>query len=435
MPVLSDKVFRQLLSISRSIAGQMDYDAVLRAFATDLKDIISHDHMDLVKLIEDGRLHQCYEVGIHTKWGALAISPEPTESAPIRDVLWGKIPYLLTNDALSDHRFHFDGALDGPIFAAKLRSRMIVPLRMQGRVFGSLNISSQKPGMYGPAEIELAQYCADLIAPYLYALSHAEDASRAAVAENEAKTREQMLRLGALRLTEGMEAERRRIAMDLHDQTLGDLSRIARMLARLRRDGLTRESELETIESKLGNCLIELRRVVDDLKPGVLELFGFSEAVQALLAGSVPAMNARLQVEVSDTSGGAVDRLPTSVRTALYRIVQEAINNVIRHSYASRTQVRIEIGVEGLTITVRDNGRGCERSAQASTGGISNMRTRAALIGARLWIGKADGASGTLLRLTLPLPDEAKTKEIVSALSGPEAIDQQPAQSVAGKDS
>ena len=79
MRLRSDTVLRRLLSISRAIAGQMDYQSVLEAFAAELQHLISHDHADIVVLAKDGEEHLCYEVGLHTAWSELSTKPQPTE--------------------------------------------------------------------------------------------------------------------------------------------------------------------------------------------------------------------------------------------------------------------------------------------------------------------------------------------------------------------
>lgn len=192
MPLRSDTVLRRLVSISRAIAGQMDLQSVLEAFAAELQYLIPHDHADIVLLRKDGNEHLCYEVGLHTTWSKLATAPLPTAVSPIRSVLWGQVPHLLSDDGLSDPRFHFDGAIDEPIYSARLRSRIIVALRVQGDVIGSLNISRHEPGAYRKNDIPVAQHCADLIAPYLYALTRGEEARKSAVAEGKARAREEM---------------------------------------------------------------------------------------------------------------------------------------------------------------------------------------------------------------------------------------------------
>lgn len=404
----------RLLAISRSIAGQMDYESVLSAFHAEMNALLPHDHMDIVLLSRSGADHVVYEVGVKTSWGDLAHQPQPTAKSPVREVLWGKVPYYLSHDALSDPRFHFPGALDSPIFAVGLRSRIIVPLRVQARVIGSLNISHQGAGQYDENSVELAQQSADLIAPYLHALMHSEEARKAAHAEIAAKNREQMLRAGALRLTEGMENERRRLAMDLHDQTLADLARLSRMAARIR-GPLEQYTEPQVVmnfiefQDELQSCLNELRRIIDDLRPGILELFGFEDAVEEHLNRCVRYANPPISTNIQDRTRGMVDALDETTRIALYRIVQEAANNAARHSGASVINITIEAADEQLRISVCDDGKGCAVS-QDGGGGMSHMRTRAALISADISI-TGNAESGSRVTICLPMPQSALAED------------------------
>lgn len=390
-PVLVDK----LLAISRALAGHVDPGAAFRATAAEIEALIPHAHMDVAVLLDEGRSHACYEAGFHTSWSKLSDHPLPADCSPVRSVFRGEVPYLLAADALSDPRFHFEGALDEPIFAAQLRSRIIVPMRARGGVVGTLNISRHESDCYHESDVIIAQQCADFIAPYIFALSQAEEARRAMLAESGARSREELLRVGASKLTEGMERERRRMAMDLHDQTLADLSRIARKVSSLRHDGVAGGEQLSDLEREVASCLTELRHIVDDMRPSVLELFGFRDAIEAHLNRSVNGARPPIAVHIADHSGAIADRLPETTRTTLYRIVQEAINNAVRHAAAGRIDVRVG-GAEGaLRVVVTDDGRGCTAVDSASLGGIGHMRTRAALIGAHLRIGRVDRRGGT----------------------------------------
>ena len=97
----------QLLAISRALAGHIDTGAALRATAAEIGKLIPHDHIDVAVLLHDRSQHVCYEVGVSTSWSRLAQDPLPTELSPVRTVLLGELPYLLSDDALVDPRFHF----------------------------------------------------------------------------------------------------------------------------------------------------------------------------------------------------------------------------------------------------------------------------------------------------------------------------------------
>jgi len=409
----------QLLAISRALAGHIDTGAAFRATADEIGKLIPHDHIDVAVLLRDPSQHVCYEVGVNTTWSRLAQDPLPTDLSPVRAVLLGEVAYLLSDDALVDPRFHFPGALDEPIFSAGLRSRIIVPLRARGKLIGTLDFSRHEPSQYTLADVEMAQYCADFIAPYINALIQSDEARRALLAESEARNREEVLRVGASRLAGGMERERRRIAMDLHDQTLADLSRIAREVASLNARGSASGPQLAALHGEIVACLTELRRIVDDMRPAVLELFGLRDAIEAHLTRATAHAEPPIATRIEDASGAAAERLAPETRTALYRIIQEAINNSVRHARPSQVCVRIENTRRALRIEIKDDGIGCSGTDPDAAGGIGHMRTRASLIGAQLRIGRADREGGTRVALDLPWPGrDDKTSDTEAPLTG-----------------
>jgi signal transduction histidine kinase len=390
-----------LMSISRAFAGHIDPAAALRAIAVEVETLLPHDHMDIAVVLDEGRSHVCYETGRRTSWSTLAQHPVPVDISPIRDVLRGDLPYLIAQDAVEDPRFHFPGALDGPIFAANLRSRIVVPLRARANIIGALNISRHEPAAYTQSDLELAQHCAEFIAPYIFALIQSEEARKAMLAESDARNRAELLRVGAARLTEGMERERRRIAMDLHDQTLADLSRVVRQVSALHRQGVAGVVQLAELEHEVVNCLTELRHIVDDMRPSVLELFGLRDAIEAHLTRSVSRATPSIAVRMHDASEGAADGLPERILTALYRIAQEAINNSVRHGAPRCIEVRIEATTSILRVVISDDGIGCGTVDPDVIGGIGHMQTRAALIGARLRIGRVGRKGGTRVAIEI----------------------------------
>ncbi len=398
----AEKSLSCFLSISRAIAGETDVNRVLQRFACELSALLPHDHLDIVMLGQHGQ-QACYEVGQHTAWSRRSDPTMLTRDSPIRSLLWGDLPNMLTDDAWNDERFHFPGADSKPIFEAVLRSRVIVPLRVRGTITGSLAISRREVAAYDKRSLQIAQNAADLLAPYLFALEQGEQARNAAVAESEARASEEMLRLGALRLTEGMERERQRIAMDIHDQTLADLARLSRRLARMIGNGKVNMEDLIQIEGDLSLYLDELRGTVEDLKPGILHLFGFSDAVEAHLLRCASNTSPPISTCYHDSTGGLVDQLPENIVVSLYRIVQEATNNAVRHSEAARVAVEVSSDADIIEIRVRDDGIGIGARARAAPGGFGHMRTRAALISAELRVESAGPGCGTAIVVRKPI--------------------------------
>lgn len=390
------------LSIAQAIAGQTEYELVLENFANQLRGLIAHDHLDIVLLHPSGT-QMCYEARIHTAWGHTQSPAKPTAQSPIRDVLCGDAPYILTDDAWIDPRFHFDGSDSKPLFDANLHSRIIVPLRVQGELIGSLAISSHKTGFYNEELVVLAQGAADLVSAFLFALERGKEARESAVSELEATGREQTLRLGALRLTEGMEHERQRLGMDLHDQTLADLARIRRRMSRIVGGSAAAQKEIDDLQDDLDHCLDELRGIVENMKPGVLQLFGYSEAVEAHMQRCQKHTRRQIAMHVQDQSEGQMDALQDTVRTAMFRIVQEAVNNALKHAECDSISVRIRQMDNHMVVTVDDSGTGISEADLRSERGISNIKTRANLISATVQFARLTDPKGTRVEVTVPL--------------------------------
>ncbi|MBB3609807.1 GAF domain-containing sensor histidine kinase [Rhizobium sp. BK602] len=395
----SRSLFDHYLSISRLLAGQLDFHSVIRSVADEISHVIPYDHFDVCIIMVDEKYHIAYESGLETDWGKR--HPAPVSDSPIRTLLWGEVDHLLTDDACSDPRFHFEGAFSHPIIREQLRSRLHVPLKVQGNVIGALSCSSHRAGLYGMQDVENARAIADLLAPHFFAIRAAEQAKRSAIVEAEARAREEGLRLGALKLTEALEAERQRIGMDLHDQILADLTRLSRRLERLARMPDVTGEALEPLFRGLQQCMHDLRQIIEEAKPSVLQLFGFAQAIENHLERSIQESGAIMRWKLTDETNGAIDCLEQPVSIALFRIAQEAINNAIRHAQASCVLVRLEAAAGALIIEVSDDGIGLNTARKTSGGGIENMKTRARLISARFAVKPSSPAGGTSVTVTL----------------------------------
>ena len=397
----------QILSILRAIAGQLDFRAVISAVSTDILDVLPHDHLDVALISADRTIVAAYETGLHTEWDASNNAFIPIMESPIRDLLTAKVDHILSDDAQTDPRFHFDSAFSRPIFAAGLHSRLHVPLKVEGRVIGSLSFSTQEIGTYTVADVTSARSIADILSPYFFALQQSELAKQSELQQMEIEAKSEGLRIGALHLTDELENARQAIGMDLHDQTLADLTRISRNLKRLLNKNSVRGKELQPLHEDVEHCLHELRVIIDNAKPSVLQFFGFSQAIEALLERSVRSDTALLNYELHDDGDSGIEELPSNTLVALYRIVQEAINNTLRHANASTIEVHLTRTSEGLIrIIVADDGRGLPKAVGRRKGGLSNMRTRASLIQAELTVSAKPDGRGTWLEINLPNPYE-----------------------------
>ncbi len=127
--------------------------------------------------------------------------------------------------------------------------------------------------------------------------------------------------------------------MDLHDQTLADLTRLVRRIERMSHATEVSGEMLEPVMRSLQQCMQDLRGIIEEAKPSILQLFGLVQAIETYLDRSVRDSGLPIDWSVSDMTNGLVEELDNSVAVSLLRIVQEAVNNAIRHAQPSMIDV------------------------------------------------------------------------------------------------
>ena len=219
---------------------------------------------------------------------------------------------------------------------------------------------------------------------------------------------DQLIRVvAAEKLLEGAEEERRRIAMDIHDQTLADLSAVTRKLEYMREKAPDNE-DVTKIEADLKRAMTNLRIVMDNLHPQTLDILGLPAAVESLLEKICEAPNSPEYHFLADDEVEAL-KLPRLAQVTLYRIIVEAVNNVMRHAHANQLEVGMGFRNGSLVITVEDNGCGFDPAPrlpnQAGGRGLYNIRERARAIGAEVNWRSSRFSSGTRFELVLQVKD------------------------------
>jgi signal transduction histidine kinase/ligand-binding sensor domain-containing protein len=206
-----------------------------------------------------------------------------------------------------------------------------------------------------------------------------------------------------LQLANETEAERRRIARDLHDQTLADLRRLMMMSDRLPAGG---HAAVEPVRfrQEIENISGEIRRICEDLSPSALANVGLAAALEWALTNGVAQLPDDLKFAYEFACEDGLDdklHLQNAVQIQIFRIVQEAVNNVCRHAGATQVQLSAGVAADGaLLIELADNGCGFDPlNLNGQTGrGLTNIRSRASLIDAE--VGWQPGeAGGTVFRL------------------------------------
>jgi signal transduction histidine kinase len=203
------------------------------------------------------------------------------------------------------------------------------------------------------------------------------------------------------RVVDAQELERARLARELHDETGQALTSILLGLKHLDEviDTDTGREATAALRELVVSTLQDVRRLAVELRPSALDDFGLVPAIERL-AGTL-AEQSELVVDVEARLGD--QRLPPEAETALYRIVQEALTNVVKHASARRVSITL-VRKEGFAVVVvEDDGRGFERDAtRPGSLGFVGMRERLELVGGRLTVESAPGA-GTTIAAEVPL--------------------------------
>lgn len=218
----------------------------------------------------------------------------------------------------------------------------------------------------------------------------------------ELKIANEELETARLDLATEAERERRRISRDLHDQTLADLRHLQLMADKLGDDPATR-ADAQTIRTEIEEVSTEIRRICEDLSPSVLENIGLSAALEWSLANAMRSPGIQKESVFENRVGtDLLERIPATDEIQIYRIVQEVLSNIARHSSARNVSLAIlEIEDGALLIRIIDDGEGFdpERADAGGGRGLANIRSRASLIGAGVSY-QIPETGGTLFSLT-----------------------------------
>jgi signal transduction histidine kinase len=265
-----------------------------------------------------------------------------------------------------------------------VRSALYVPLITRGRAIGVL-VAHDKAGpnpAFTDDDLRLAESLAD----------------RAAVA---VELSERVGRDALGRVVSAQEMERKRLARELHDETGQALTSILLGLKPLEKSATTDEERAAAaaVRELVVTTLQDVRRLAVELRPSALDDFGLGTAVGRLAETFRESSGLRVDLEAHLRD----DRLPAEVETTLYRIVQEALANIVKHASADHVSIVLTQSERAVSAVVEDDGRGFDPNGTGGDVlGLVGMRERVALVGGRLRIESADG-SGTTIAAEVPV--------------------------------
>jgi signal transduction histidine kinase len=283
-----------------------------------------------------------------------------------------------------------DSVLDDPEIdqnAARrmgIRSALYVPLVVRGRAIGVV-VAHDKLGQTSTFTDDDLRLAESLTARASIAVDLSQRVTRDALS----------------RVVEAQELERTRLARELHDETGQALTSILLGLKSL-------EERVDTVEGRAAvaemrelvvSTLQDVRRLAVELRPSALDDFGLVSALERLR----DSVTEKSGIEVDVQSQLRLERLPQAIETALFRIVQEALTNVVKHAMASRVTVLLTQKGNAVRLIVQDDGRGFDtRDVRDGGLGLIGMRERVSLLGGRMSVESTRGA-GTMLSAEVPL--------------------------------
>ncbi|MBI5304587.1 MAG: GAF domain-containing protein [Chloroflexi bacterium] len=282
------------------------------------------------------------------------------------------------------------------LYQEGLRSLVHVPLISRGVALGTMCVGTRTPREFTPREVEL-----------LMALGN-----QIAVGVENARLYDELARREQLRgdllekVITAQEEERKRIARDLHDDTSQSLSALIYSMeaAETTCADPRLHQTMGHMRGVLAQTLDGIHKLIHDLRPSMLDHLGLFVALRWYAETRLKPANMRLRVE----ERGALRRLPPQLETALFRVGQEAINNIARHSGARNVRLKFD-GQDGtLHIEIRDDGIGfdlieVEHSADRQRGlGLAGMQERVGLLGGQIHIISTPG-HGTQVSISVPM--------------------------------
>lgn len=203
------------------------------------------------------------------------------------------------------------------------------------------------------------------------------------------------------RLLSAQEEERKRIAGELHDSVAASIAAIIfsveKILGRVKQDEDT-EAGLRDLISRVQQVNVETRRIMADLRPSLLDDLGIGPAMNWFCREYEKIYSHILlekKIALSESN------LNDSLKTAIYRVCQEAMNNIAKHSQASRVSLNLQERDDRIELTIQDNGQGFDPAIVRRGLGLSTMKERAQLSGGSFNLESAMG-KGTIIRVSWP---------------------------------
>jgi signal transduction histidine kinase len=369
------KQLESLNEVGNALATETDLDRLLDLVARRLRELLDARLVTVLLPSGDDQLRFAAVAGDRGELTGATMTRSTSKSGRVLERRQSERVDSVLDDPDVDHEaMRLIGASTG----------LWVPLLVRGRAIGVL-AAHDKLGAdvrFTDTDLRLAETFA----------------ARAALAVD---LSERIARDSLRRVVEGQELERRRLARELHDETGQALTSILLGLKALEERSKDPASRAATEELRelVVSTLQDVRRLAVELRPSALDDFGLVAALERL----AESFAEQTGISVDFQTALAGERLPEEVETALYRIVQESLTNVVKHAQARRVGILLARKDGAVKAVVEDDGQGFDPAEQTDDGyGLMGMRERLALLGGRLEV-ESGHDGGTTIAAEVPV--------------------------------
>ncbi|MEX2264896.1 MAG: sensor histidine kinase [Bryobacteraceae bacterium] len=285
-----------------------------------------------------------------------------------------------------------EAILDSRLWSGGYRSWWSIPFMQQRRLAGVVQLGFATSYQWLPRELDFLKAAGErcLLA-----------AERTRLIED-LEARSAQVRDLSARMLQVEEEERSRISRELHDEAGQSMLCIRLQLEMLEK---TLPPELDGLRARIGETrevaertILEIRRIIADLRPAVLDQLGLAAALRQLVNRVARVLPAKVRLSIDPALG----RLPRDLEIITYRLFQECLNNAAKHARATEIKISLRSADERLMLRIVDNGVGFQPNGQAGGFGLTGIRERVALLRGQLDIESRPG-SGTKVSIQLPI--------------------------------
>ena len=401
-----EKHYHNLVALSRvsaAISGLHELDAILRIGLDNVLSIMNGTVGGIMLLDEPNQMlfYRVYH-GLSDKYAKEV-------RLKLGEGIAGKVAQTGRSVLLEDISSELNAAWIDMVRSEGLRAFISVPLRAKDNVLGVMNVASHTPHSFTKEDMHLLHSIGDQLGTAI---------EQARLNERLRKARERLRKLARQNLV-AEEEERRRIARELHDETSQSLSGIALQLEALIEIYSKSSNQdpqlingLKKVQSLTVQVHKEVSRVISNLHPTVLDTLGLVAAVRQYAKNSLQPLNINVTVEVK----GAEMRFPSDVEAALFRVIQGAIGNIVKHSKAKNASIVLVYQPDEFSLSVRDDGQGFDVSKltdveESGRGrGLFSMRERIGFLGGTSGVESRIGA-GTTAWAKIPIGQDIRYGE------------------------